>query len=611
MQNTIQEHSDREVELFQILKQVFGHQEFRFEQLNIINSLLNGHDTLAVMPTGGGKSLCYQLPALYLEGITLVVSPLISLMHDQVKNLEEYNIPAAFLNSSQSYQERKAVESDILNGKIKLLYVSPEGILSGPIIELLHRVKLSFIAIDEVHCVSQWGHEFRKDYTRLNELRDCFPSVPMIGLTATADDKTRQDVCHQLGMNDPNVFVSSFDRPNLKYMIFDRADEVKQLDQFIKENHAEAVGIVYCLSRKKVEKISGKLNELGYKAVPYHAGLSQQERSYAQDMFNTQDQIIVVATIAFGMGIDRPDVRFVAHLDLPKSIESYYQETGRAGRDGKNSSAWMIYGLQDVVKHSHMLETTDADEAYKRISRHKLDSMLSLCESLKCRRKHLLNYFGEELEEDCGFCDVCLEPVDCYNATTDAQKVLSTIYRTGQIFGSNYVIDVIRGSQNAKVLERGHDKLSVFGIGKEQPKNYWNYILRQLLALKYIYIKNWEYRNLALGSKCQMLLKGQEELELRKPLLNLRAKAEKKVKAKIIESSHGRDDLFEELRALRREISEDKKVPPYVVFADKTLHDMCYLLPRDKSEFLMVNGVGQSKLDKYGQAFMEKIREYS
>jgi ATP-dependent DNA helicase RecQ len=601
----------RQDQLHAILKQRFGYTTFRFEQLNIINSVLDQKDTLAIMPTGGGKSLCYQIPALYLEGATLVVSPLISLMQDQVMNLKEYGVDACFLNSSLSGREKHETRAKILEGKVKLIYVSPEGILSPALSDFFDQVKISLIAIDEAHCVSQWGHEFRKDYTRLHELKLKFPNTPVVALTATADAKTRSDIVNQLQLKNPNIFVSSFDRPNIKYMILEREDEMKQLNEFIKTNHPNDTGIVYCLSRDKVERVAAALVKLGYPAVPYHAGLPQETRSKNQARFNVDEKIIVVATIAFGMGIDRPDVRFVAHLDLPKSIESYYQETGRAGRDGKPSTAWMIYGLQDVVKLSQMLETTEADESYKKVARHKLDCMLALCEAASCRRRYLLSYFGEVGPERCDYCDTCIEPPVMWDATVDAQKILSTIFRTQQFYGAGHIIEVLRGSKSAKIQERGHDRLSVYGLGKEKPKEHWNSVLRQLLNLQYISIKNWEYRNLGLTAKCQEILTGGKKLELRKQEYNANsAKPKKEKAAKGTEANHGRSDLFGELKALRLKIAKENSVPPYVVFSDKTLHEMCTFLPRNRDDFLLISGVGQAKQEKYGSVFLKAIQDH-
>jgi len=594
--------------ILSILKETFGYETFRFEQANVINSILAGQDCLAIMPTGGGKSLCYQIPALYLEGVTLVVSPLISLMQDQVMNLKQYDIQACFLNSSQSYEDRQESENKILSGEVKIVYVSPEGLLSGNMNHFIDQLNISLIAIDEAHCVSQWGHEFRPDYTRLGELKNKFENVPIVALTATADEKTRSDICQQLRLREPKVFVSSFDRPNIKYVIRERNDEVKQLDTFIKEHHSGETGIVYCLSRKKVEKVAKALSDLGHYAVAYHAGLSKEKRAKNQELFNKKQQIVVVATIAFGMGIDRPDVRFVAHLDLPKSIEGYYQETGRAGRDGKASTAWMIYGLQDVVKLSQMLETTDADESYKNVARFKLDSMLSLCETIDCRRNYLLRYFGQASGEKCDYCDSCLDPAETWNATVDAQKIMSTIYRTGQMFGAAHIIDILRGSKGAKVIERGHDKLSVYGLGREQDKKHWNSILRQLLHMNYIAIKDWEFRGLCLRAESKDVLTGKKELYLRHLKENLKDKASKRSIEAI--ADHGKDELFGELRKTRQELASEHNVPPYIIFNDKTLHEMCLFLPQNKEQFLMINGVGQSKHDKYGKIFMDKIAKF-
>ncbi len=601
---------ERSKKLFSILKETFGYNDFRFEQKNIIETITSKQDTLAIMPTGGGKSLCYQIPALYFDGLTIVISPLISLMEDQVNALRQHDISSAFYNSTLSAKERNIIENQIRDNELKLLYIAPEGILNDYIINLLKQTTVSLFAVDEAHCVSQWGHEFRSDYTNLYRLKQEFPEVPTIALTATADENTRKDICSQLNLQTPKTYISSFDRPNIKYMIHERINEVKQLNDFITAEHKEDTGIVYCLSRKKVERISDELCKLGFNAVPYHAGLSPETRSHHQNLFNTSDTIIVVATVAFGMGIDRPDVRFVAHLDLPKSIEGYYQETGRAGRDGAASNAWMIYGLQDVVKLSRMIEMGEAQETYKIFSKGKLDSMLSLCETNECRRIPLLRYFGKDLSEACQNCDTCLNPPDMWDATLYARQLISTILRTEEKFGAAYIIDVIRGSKNQKVLNWKHDKLSVYGIGREMPKDTWNSIIRQLLNQGYLTIRNYEYRSLGVTEKSRPLLKGEVELFLRKQI-HKRGKFKDPASAKKSKSIEHLDELqtslFNKLKTLRTRLSSENKVPPYVIFADKSLSDMCQLMPRNKEDMLMVHGVGEKKFDKYGSMFMEEI----
>lgn len=593
---------------YEILKENFGYDKFRFDQEKIIRCLLSGKDVLALMPTGGGKSLCYQLPALCLEGLALVVSPLISLMRDQVVALEQNGIAASFWNSTLDFSEKRAIEKKLHEKKLKLLYVAPEGIVSGTVLSLLRDQTLSLIAIDEAHCVSQWGHEFRPDYQSLHYLKQHFPQTPTIALTATADPQTRLDICKELALKNPEFFVSSFDRPNIKYEILERTHEMQQLHAFLQSNHRGDTGIVYCLSRKKVDKTVSDLKKLGYIAVPYHAGLSSRERARNQRRFDNEDNLIVVATIAFGMGIDRPDVRFVAHLDLPKSIEAYYQETGRAGRDGLPANAWMVYGLADVIKLSRMLELTEANETYKKFARQKLDKMLALCESIQCRRKLLLEYFGEKQKDSCGNCDACLHPPKQWDATIEAQKLLSAVYRTGQVFGAGHVIDVLRGSHNEKILARKHNELSVYGIGKDYSKGEWNNILRQLLNLGYLFVKDWDFKSLALTAESREVLSGKVKVVLRK-LRQIPHSAHSK-KSSQREVVHGQRDLFEALKALRLRLARELKVPPYLVFSDKSLQDMCHLLPRNETEFLMVHGVGQSKLSKFGKVFIQAISEF-
>jgi len=591
----------------EVLSESFGHKEFRLNQSHIIKSILSKKDTLAIMPTGGGKSICYQIPALILEGVCLIISPLISLMEDQVKNLASSGIDACYLNSSLDSIEKEKMMKKIRDGGSKLLYISPEGIFSHSLREFLSHLNISFIAIDEAHCVSQWGHEFRNDYRRLSELKEMFSNPPVLALTATADSRTRSDICKQLQMIDAQSFISSFDRPNIKYIIEERRDEIKQVNDFINNHHKQETGIIYCLSRKKVERVANELNKMGYHSFAYHAGMSSEDRSRVQSYFNTDEGVIIVATIAFGMGIDRPDVRFVIHLDLPKSIEGYYQETGRAGRDGSISSAYMLYGLQDIIKLSQMLELTQAGEEYKRVARKKLDAVLNLSETLECRRKVLLDYFEEKVS-DCGNCDTCLNPAKQIDALTDAQKMLSCIYRTNQMFGSSYVIDVLRGSKNARLLQNQHDKLSVYGIGKDKQKTYWNRIIRHLLNREYLRIKDWEYRSLALTKKSNEILKGEASFFIREQKIS--NQIIKKSRSSGFQLDESKQDLFNELKALRLKIAKEKEVPPYFIFGDKSLIDMCHLMPRNKDDFLMVNGVGQTKCDAYYKDFTRIITQF-
>ncbi len=595
-------------DIHELLKSHFGYDGFRLNQQAIIESIMSGQDTLAIMPTGGGKSICYQLPALALDGVTVVISPLISLMQDQVTGLSENGIEAVYLNSSLNFDERKQAQEKLESGQAKIVYMAPEGVLNPNQVSFLRELDVALFAVDEAHCVSQWGHEFRQDYRRLFELREVFPKVPFLALTATADEKTRDDICAQLRLNKPNIFISSFDRANIRYSIQERESEIVQLEQFIRANHQDQCGIVYCLSRKKVEKVATELQRLGFNAVPYHAGLPKRTRERNQRRFDVEENLIVVATIAFGMGIDRPDVRFVAHLDLPKSIEGYYQETGRAGRDGEASQAWMIYGLADVVKLSQMLEQTDADPKYKKHAREKLNQMLGLCESLTCRRHYLLDYFGEDSPKECGNCDACLEPQDQWDATKEGQMLFSAIYRTGQSFGAGHVIDVLRGSKSAKIKERRHDQLSVYGIGQSLSKTDWNRIIRQCLTLGYIRITDWDYRSLGLTELCRPILRGEDTLMLKKMKSSMKAINRKKAPS-TVHLDHGEDDLFARLRALRLELAKEKGIPPYMIFSDKSLHDMCAIKPENSDQMLMVHGVGQSKLDAYGSKFLDEIKQ--
>ncbi len=493
----------------EVLTTTFGYANFRHNQAEIINSLVEGKDVLTLMPTGGGKSLCYQIPAMVRSGTGIVISPLIALMQDQVDALKQLNISAAFLNSSMDSQEINETERKLINGEYQLLYIAPERLLSSRMINLLRRVEVSLFAIDEAHCVSQWGHDFRKEYQQLSILHEHFPQVPRVALTATADNRTRQEIINQLNLHSAVTFLNSFDRPNIRYTVGEGQNSREQLWKFIQREHPEDAGIVYCLSRKKVDSTAAWLAAKGRTALPYHAGLSDEERKTNQSRFLREDNIIIVATIAFGMGIDKPDVRFVAHLNLPKSIEAYYQETGRAGRDGQPANAWMAYGLQDVILLRQMLQSANANDQYKRLSNHKLDAMLALCELTTCRRQSILGYFDEIKKEPCGNCDNCLNPPETIDGTEASRKALSTIYRSGQLFGTNYIIDILLGKTNERIVKNNHDKLSTYGIGKELQEHDWRQLLRQLIAQGYINVDVEGHGSLKLSEKCRPLLRGE------------------------------------------------------------------------------------------------------
>jgi len=589
-----------------ILQQQFGYNDFRGNQAEIIHSLSQGEDVLVLMPTGGGKSLCYQIPALMREGCAVVISPLIALMEDQVSALEQQGISAAFLNSSLSLDEVWAIEQRLLQGEIKLLYIAPERLQQPRTAELLQTMTISLFAIDEAHCVSQWGHDFRADYLQLGQLAERFPQVPRIALTATADEHTRADIIQRLHLTAAKQFISGFDRPNIQYRIHPKSNARQQLLRFIKQEHwlggSHDCGVVYCLSRKKVESTAQWLQSKGVNALPYHAGLPQNLRSLHQQRFLREDNIVMVATVAFGMGIDKPDVRFVAHLDLPKSLEAYYQETGRAGRDGEPATAWMAYGVQDVINLRQMLESSEADENFKRIERYKLDAMLGLCEVASCRREALLTYFGDTLEQPCGNCDTCLTPPPTFDATVVSQKALSTIYRTGQRFGVNHLIAVLLGDENDKIQQHQHAQLSVFGIGKELSANQWRSVYRQLIAKRLINVDLSGYGALLLDASCKPLLKGEQNIELR---LDSQEDIKEKPKRKKYDNLKQEDKAnWEALRALRKSIADELEVPAYVVFNDATLMDMLDKHPLDESQMLQVSGVGEAKLERFGRQFI-------
>ena len=591
-----------------ILKDVFGYDGFRGQQQAAIERALAGQDSLVLMPTGGGKSVCYQVPALLTDGITLVVSPLIALMQDQVSALTELGVPATFLNSSLSRDEQDDVIARLRGGQLKLLYIAPERLVQPGTRALLGSLPIALIAIDEAHCVSQWGHDFRQDYLALGGLGEWFPGVPRMALTATATERVRAEIIERLALTDAARLVSDFDRPNIRYQVQPKTDGRSQLARFVSQHRDEA-GIVYCLSRKKTESTAEWLVSEGYTALPYHAGLDAQTRAENQRRFLVEDGVIIVATIAFGMGIDKPDVRFVAHLDLPKSLEAYYQETGRAGRDGLPAAAWMIYGLQDVVRLHQMADESVAGEEYKRFERQKLDTLLGWCEITRCRRIPLLAYFGDELKEECGNCDNCLKPPVTRDGTEDAQKLLSAVYRTGQMFGAAYVVDVLLGKDTDRVRKNGHGELSVFGIGVDREAKAWRSAIRQLVVQGFLRVDAARFGALVLTKESREVLRGEQDVRLREDPVVVRSRKTKR------SASRGEDIeivdivLWEALRECRQQLAAEHNVPPYVVFHDSTLRQMVNERPTDPEALLEISGVGQAKLEKYGETFLGVIRQ--
>jgi len=589
-----------------ILRQVYGYDEFRGQQQQAIERALNDQDSLVLMPTGGGKSVCYQVPALLREGTALVISPLIALMQDQVSALHELGVPAAFLNSSLSREAHDNVLAELRAGTLKLLYIAPERLLQPGTRALLSRLQVSLIAVDEAHCVSQWGHDFRQDYLALHELREWFPGVPRMALTATATDLTRAEIVERLALNDAAILVSGFDRPNIRYTVQPKISGRDQLGQFLQQHRGEA-GIVYCRSRKKTETVAATLNAQGYTALAYHAGLTAGTRSEHQRRFLLEDGVIIVATIAFGMGIDKPDVRFVAHIDLPKSLEAYYQETGRAGRDGLAADAWMIYGLQDVVQLRQMADESTAGEEYKRHERQKLDTLLGWCEITGCRRRPLLEYFGESTSSDCGNCDNCLQPPVTRNGTEDAQKLLSAVYRTGQSFGAAHLVDVVLGKLTPKVQQHGHADLSVFGIGADRGAQSWRSTVRQLVVQGYLRADPERFGALTLTESSRGVLRGEQSVQLRE---DPAAKSKDKIKRGPAATAIADIDitLWNALRECRQRLAAEHNVPPYVIFHDSTLREMLRDRPADEDALLDISGVGQAKLARYGAEFLDVIR---
>ncbi|HEY0906734.1 MAG TPA: DNA helicase RecQ [Methylophilus sp.] len=599
----------------QILQEVFGYSQFRHQQQAIVEHVISGQDALVLMPTGGGKSLCYQIPALAREGLAIVVSPLIALMQDQVEALQQLGVSAAFLNSSLSAEDNQRIMRLVLAGEIKLLYVAPERLMVSSFLSLLDEVHqhvgLALFAIDEAHCVSQWGHDFRPEYRQLTVLHDRFPDVPRIALTATADAPTRAEIISQLNLENAAQFVSSFDRPNIRYHVGIKNNGRQQLLSFLEREHPNDAGIIYCLSRKKVEETAAWLVEKGWSALPYHAGLPAQLREHHQRRFLREEGIVMVATIAFGMGIDKPNVRFVAHLDLPKSMEGYYQETGRAGRDGLAANAWMVYGMGDVVSMRQMLDSGEASEERKRLERLKLDALLGYCESTACRHQTILRYFGESHPGACEQCDNCLHPVETWQATQVAQMALSCVFRTGQRFGVGHLIDVLMGKTTPQVERFGHDKVSTFGIGKTLNQAQWSGVYRQLIAAGMLEADMAAYGGLKLTEAARPVLKGEQEVWLRRdaePEKRM-SKAERSARAKEAFEGANDDPLWQALKAKRLELAREQGVPPYVIFHDSTLLEIHNRKPQTLDEMGQISGIGQAKLQKYGDAFLQVLED--
>ena len=595
----------------QTLADVFGYPAFRPHQGEIIDALIRGEDAFVLMPTGGGKSLCYQIPALHRPGVGIIVSPLISLMKDQVDALRANGVAAAFYNSTLSAGEARSVLAELHGGRLDLLYVAPERLMNEGFLERLTALEIALIAIDEAHCISQWGHDFRPEYVQLGRLRRLFPSVPIMALTATADAQTRDDILQRLEISRSACRITGFDRPNIRYTVEDKQKPFAQLLTFLRSREPYDAGIVYALSRKRVEEVASRLCEAGFAAAPYHAGLPDRERARVQDAFQRDDLQLVVATVAFGMGIDKPNIRFVVHYDLPKNIESYYQETGRAGRDGLPAEALLLFGYGDIAISRSLIENGGNPEQ-NRIELHKLNAMVGFAEALSCRRRVLLGYFGESPDTDCGNCDVCLSPPERYDATEDARKALSSVFRVGQRFGMGHVIDVLRGSRNERIRTLGHDRLSTYGIGSNLGQDEWGSIIRQLVHLGYLEQDLARYSVLRLTEAARPVLRGEQTLTLARARIRpVSAKKAKKVRETGRIGQAKDDGLFQALRALRKEIAGREGVPPFVVFGDATLTEMAARRPADAEELLSVIGVGKHKLGKYGTEFLQVIAGFS
>jgi ATP-dependent DNA helicase RecQ len=588
-----------------LLRQVFGYSAFRGRQREIIDHVGDGGHALVLMPTGGGKSLCYQVPALMRPGTAIVVSPLIALMRDQVEALKHNGVAAAVLNSSLDAETRRRTEQDLVEGRLDLLYIAPERLLRESTLRMFERCEINLLAIDEAHCVSQWGHDFRPEYLKLDVLAERFPQVPRIALTATADHRTRDEIVERLLGREARVFVDSFDRPNIRYSVGLKRNARQQLLSFIRQRHPGQSGIVYCFSRRKTEETAGFLVEQGLDALSYHAGMGSAERQTAQDRFIKEDGLIICATIAFGMGIDKPDVRFVAHLDLPKSIESYYQETGRAGRDGLPADAWMVYSLADVVRIRQLLEQSSAGDEQKKLERERLEALLAYCEQADCRRPALLGYFGENHPGDCGRCDNCQDPPETWDATEAARMALSCVYRTGQRFGAGHVVDVLTGKPTERARQLGHDRLSTWAIGGEIDRNTWHSVLRQLLAAGYLVPDPDGHGGLRLGPGCRSLLRGETSIEMRRDAVPSSRKSRAKKTVEIDTES----PLWQALRQWRLETARSEEVPPYVIFHDATLAAIVETRPRTLDELASISGVGEHKLARYGEAVIHALSE--
>ncbi len=623
----------------EILKKTFGYEQFRSHQADVIETLIGGGDCMTLMPTGGGKSLCYQIPALVRPGVGIVVSPLIALMQDQVDALIQLGVKAAYLNSTQDMAEQRAVQDQLLGGELDLLYIAPERLLSQRMLELLQSSDLALFAIDEAHCVSQWGHDFRPEYQQLSALADLFPHVPRIALTATADQRTQAEIIEQLRLSGAAKYIACFDRPNIRYTIAEGGANREQLWRFLEAEHPEDAGIIYCLSRKKVEETAAWLAKKGRVALPYHAGMDAATRRDYQARFLRENGLVMVATVAFGMGIDKPDVRFVAHLNLPKSIESYYQETGRAGRDGEPANSWMAYGLNDVITYQQWIEQSDASKLQKQVERQKLDALLSLCETTSCRRHSLLTYFGQEPTFDswsasqsekekstqselkgelsaqgksgCSNCDNCISPPETFDGLELAQKALSTAYRTGQRFGVSYLIKVLLGAEDERIIQNRHDQISTFGIGKGVSDKEWRGIFRQLIARGYLIADSEQFGGLRMSESCRPLLKGAEPFQLRQMKEAIKGNKSRRKGASGAKNKFAavHQPLYDALIALRTKLAAEQKVAPYVICHNRTFEELVQLRPQSISQLYDISGLGESKVQRYGEALLQVIAE--